>query len=125
MSRILSTYAESLSAEVQERYLEKIKCIASMDPYLIRLKECEIPDNVHSGKVVEYLTNFRSPYTGAPENNTRSAEAYQKFMDGFVSSVTGKRIDNHYVVKGKVNLYWSCMEDSISKILIIFRLPIP
>lgn len=101
----LSTYARNLPRDnpnVFRRYLEKIKLIQFNDPYVLKYAERELPLNLSTGHVVEYLLNFRSPYTNNPMKNTRSLEGYKKFEAGFVNFVTGKIINGHFVVMGKV-----------------------
>lgn len=99
---LISAYAISLDSNVRDRYIEKIAKIGYVDPYSLRVNRTEIPDNVSTGHVVNYLSQHRSPFTGNHFSNTRSLEAYKKFMDGYLNDVTGRKLKEHYVVKGKV-----------------------
>lgn len=102
----LSEYARNLPKDnpnCYKRYVEKIKIISYNDPYLLDLKKTQLPTNVTTGHVVEYLLNYRSPYTGNPMKNHRSLEGYRKYEAGFVSSVSGQMINNSYIVLAKVS----------------------
>lgn len=101
----LSSYALSLqrdSPNVFKRYVDKLKSIALYDPFATPISQAQLPVTVTTGHVVEYLLNFRSPYTGNPIFNDRSLEGYRKYEAGFVHSVSGKIVNGNYVVSGKV-----------------------
>lgn len=104
----LSEYANNLPRgppNVFQRYLEKIKVIGFHDPYAIQFKTSELPTTVRTGSVVDYLINFRSPYTGEHIRNSRSLEGYKKFEGGFIHSLRGTVLGNFHVVVGKVSDY--------------------
>nr|XP_029714360.1 LOW QUALITY PROTEIN: uncharacterized protein LOC115258411 [Aedes albopictus] len=100
----LSEYARKLPQEnlnVRKRYIEKIKIIKFNDPYTLQLSS-DMPTTVTTGHVVDYLINFKSPYTGESVKNLRSLDAYRKFEAGFVQSMKGRLMENFYIVVGKV-----------------------
>ncbi|XP_058811335.1 uncharacterized protein LOC131676232 [Topomyia yanbarensis] len=101
----LSSYAQKLpksNPNVYQRYIDKIKVIGNIDPYCIKFRLCDLPTSVTTGSVVDFLINFRSPYTGNSMKNSRSLEGYKKFESGFVHTVEGMIIEGKYVVVGKV-----------------------
>ncbi|XP_062700210.1 uncharacterized protein LOC115258411 [Aedes albopictus] len=100
----LSEYARKLpqnNPNVRKRYIEKIKIIKFNDPYTLQLSS-DMPTTVTTGHVVDYLINFKSPYTGESVKNLRSLDAYRKFEAGFVQSMKGRLMENFYIVVGKV-----------------------
>lgn len=101
----LSEYARKLpqnNPNVRKRYIEKIKIIKFNDPYTLQLSS-DMPTTVTTGHVVDYLINFKSPYTGESVKNLRSLDAYRKFEAGFVQSMKGRLMENFYIVVGKVS----------------------
>lgn len=101
----LSEYAKNLPRrypDVFQRYLDKIKVIGFQDPYTIKFRTSKLPTTVRTGSVIDYLINFRSPYTGEYMKNSRSLEGFKKFEGGFIHSVCGLVVGNFHVVVGKV-----------------------
>ncbi|XP_053698602.1 uncharacterized protein LOC128745553 [Sabethes cyaneus] len=121
----LSSYACNLPKEnsnVYQRYLDKIKMIGRIDPYTIKFQKPELPTKVTTGSVIDYLINFRSPYTGNIIKNSRSMEGYKKFENGFVHSVDGKLLGEEYIVMGKV-IHSMRLNESMLRPWIIVRKP--
>lgn len=99
----LSEYYNTLDPHVKQRYLDKISVIgidpatlhgAKLDP------ECLPP--IESVDLVSYLVLETSFYTKEQFKNSKSLEAYNQMVSGFVTSVQGLQISDKYVVIGKV-----------------------
>ena len=99
----LSDYANKLEPHVKKRYSEKISCVG-IDPMLIPEKTCdsECLPPVESIDVLSFLVLETSYYTKEQFKAFRSLEAYNQLVSGFVSSVKGHKIGDHFIVLGKV-----------------------
>lgn len=96
----LSAYALALSTTDRQRYVNKIREIGFVDPYVAKLNQVDFPKAVTTGHVVDYLLQH-------PGNvrNMRSIEAYKKFEAGFLSDVAGGVFNGLHVVRGKVKIF--------------------
>lgn len=102
MSKMLGKMNLSLPSDVMEIYREKIRLINNQDPYSLRTNGKDIPTSVSTGHVVHYLLNHKSPFSGKLAVSNKSLEAYKKFEAGYVSSVEGCKINDYFVIRGKV-----------------------
>ena len=100
---MLSKYAEGLEGKVKTRYLEKISAVG-IDPLLIPQEkldpECLPP--VEASDLLSYLVLETSYYTNAQFKASRSLQADNQMVSGFISSVLGHLIKNKFVVIAKV-----------------------
>lgn len=99
----LSEYYKSLEPHVKRRYLDKISVIgldpatlhgAKLDP------ECLPP--IESVDLLSYLVLDTSYYTKEQFKNSKSLEAFNQMVSGFVTYVQGLQVSDKYVVIGKV-----------------------
>ena len=96
-------YVNKLSVADKRRYLEKTEDIG--DPYayaLSTLNQEDLPP-VRSPDIFNYLVLTTSFCTSDRFKAYKSMDACKYFISGFVSSVTARRIEERYVVVGKVN----------------------
>ncbi len=98
----LSDYANKLEPHVKKRYSQKISCVG-IDPMLIPEKTCdsECLPPVESVDLLSFLVLETSYYTKKQFKAFRSLEAYNQLVSGFVSSVKGHKIGNHFIVLGE------------------------
>ena len=115
----LSDYANKLEPHVKKRYSEKISCVG-IDPMLIPEKTCdsECLPPVESIDVLSFLVLETSYYTKEQFKAFRSLEAYNQLVSGFVSSVKGHKIGDHFIVLGKVK-HSQRMNDPLASLWII------
>lgn len=102
----LSVYANLLPDASRKRYVEKIQVLGFVDPYDAKLNKEDFPTNVTTGHVVDYLLNHISASSGNHLTNVRSIEAYKKYESGFIQNVMGGKINNFFVVRGRVSFFF-------------------
>jgi hypothetical protein len=107
---VSAKYLDSLTSENKERYKEKLKMIANIDPYTVtsifysdsmeKWPEIEFPD------IVNYLLFTTSRFTKDQLKSYKSLDAYQYFVAGWVRSVfVGKATENTCILIGKVSVF--------------------
>lgn len=115
----LPKYQDFLNVEDRKKYNEKLKITLGIDPYNVNSKffsdlmdlwpEVEFPD------IVTYLLFSKSPYTKEQLKAYKSLEAYQYFVDGFVSCIfVGKVSSNIKVLIAKTLKCKSCGKLDVS-----------
>ena len=102
----LSQYAQCLSNDVRQRYIEKLAKIDFDDPYLVEKDDlsfnAEVLPNISYPDIVNYLIFAPSAYTAEQLKAYKSLEAYNQFINGWVRDVGVKRYGNFCLVIGKV-----------------------
>ncbi|KAL7300295.1 hypothetical protein TKK_0006926 [Trichogramma kaykai] len=102
----MSEYIRNLPCQVKLRYLDKVVCIDSIDPYTITsemfLNDQSVLPVVGPFDIMTYLVITHSAYTSQQIKAYKSLEAYQYYKAGFVHNVKHVQINNHFVILAKV-----------------------
>ena len=106
MAVLLSEYADSLPRDVKERYLEKLKMIDGVDPYLLKRIQYVLPlsdiPNLTRNDVVNYVMFRMSSYTLEEMKAYKSIEAFEQVICGWVQKVYAKRINTNFLIMAEV-----------------------
>ena len=101
----MSCYAQKLPLEAKQRYLQKLQLIGGIDPFCISTKthkESPTPPPFTSADLVSYLV-LQTSYISAKQFKAyKSLEAYNQFTSGWIKNVTTWKLEEKYVVTGKV-----------------------
>lgn len=97
---MLSGYLGSLTDEIsRKRYIQKIECVNSIDPYEILLDEWEdnvklwLPvTHVHTYMYHSHLLLTPSSYMQEDLLNYKSLDSYRNFVQGWVRGVLVKAV---------------------------------
>lgn len=85
-----------LSADVKDRYDNKISKCGEIDPYTLLAKDLSVhPKDFPDITVLDirnYVIQSVSPYTKRSFNAYKSTEAYSFFESGFVLSIGSKKL---------------------------------
>ena len=113
LSAILEVTLEQATTMEGERYKEKVKMLAGLDPYKLVERKCadvetcsvakgNMPD-IQYHDVYNYLINSKSAYTGQQLKAFKSLDAYKYFIAGFVNDTRVTFTTNGiFVIKSKV-----------------------
>ena len=117
--RVLSEYAKGLETHVKRRYLQKISLVG-VDPASIPSDQFdpECLPSIEATDLVSYLVLETSYYTKEQFKCSKSLEAYNQMVSGFVTSVQGKIIAGKHVAVGKVS-HSQRMNDPLVNIRVI------
>ena len=107
VSPVLSSYVLSLDKGVQDRYIQKISTIGDIDPYML-------PENQFDGDkmslppvsypdIVTYFLHKASFYTMKQLKAWKSLEAYNQCVNGWVKSVSTKKMKDKALLTAKVS----------------------
>lgn len=105
--KMFSEYFETLNQDAKARYIEKIKRINKIDPYLLPKRELstnveDFPDLSYVD-MVNYLVYGVSYYSSADLKAYKSLQSYNQFICGWVYDVYVKVISDMHLVIGKVS----------------------
>lgn len=104
-----SEYYLSLKGDVKSRYDSKLGIIDNVDPYSLGASELtsnlSFLPSVSIMDMVNYLILTHSFYTGQQLKAYMSLQAYKYYEAGFVVEVLAKRINENFVVVGKVSFF--------------------
>ncbi|KAB0799163.1 hypothetical protein PPYR_07043 [Photinus pyralis] len=93
-----SDYCNTLQADVKSRYMDKIKLVNNIDPYIISIsscsKNCEDFPSVTYFDIVNYLVFNKSAYTQEEFKAYKSLEAYNLYNCKWVRTLCAKKISN-------------------------------
>lgn len=100
------SYVSTLDPPSKKRYLEKLKLIDGVDPYIesddFSTAFDDLPPITYMD-VINYLVFTPSPFSAEDMKAYKSLEAYNQVLEGWVRDVKAlKHLDMH-VVKGKVS----------------------
>lgn len=87
--------------EAKERYADKIK-ICGIDPYKVKTSVEDVPLNVTYADIFNFMVTEPNPFTGAPKDSVKGMQAHLYFRQGWVKHVSGKKLNDLFVVHGKV-----------------------
>lgn len=97
----------TLSADVKDRYDNKISKCGGIDPYTLLAKDLSVdPKDFPDITVLDignYVIQSVSPYTKRSFNAYKSTEAYSFFESGFVLSIGSKKINDLAILMGRVS----------------------
>ncbi|XP_031334306.1 uncharacterized protein LOC116164293 [Photinus pyralis] len=93
-----SDYFNTLPTDVKNRYLDKIKLVNNVDPYLVSIGTCSTNINdfprVTYFDIVNYLVFNKSAYTQDEFKAYKSLEAYNLFHSKWIKTLCVKKITN-------------------------------
>nr|XP_029720701.1 uncharacterized protein LOC115262437 [Aedes albopictus] len=104
--------------EARRRYADKVR-ICGKDPYSISTTPMDVPLNVNFAAIYNYMVVEPNPFTGAAKDSAKGMEANLWFQQGWVKQVTGKKLVNVFVVRGKVLHSFSLRERPLNPWVII------
>lgn len=92
--------------DVAVRYKEKLKAVNSVDPFELDNTDFSInPANfppVTNMDLVSYLVLTTSYYTSLQMKAYKSLNSYKYFEAGFVTDCRVVKVNDHFILKGKV-----------------------
>ena len=103
----LSLYAEKLSREAKDRYLDKISTLGGVDPFSgVAIGDvCRTTPSVDACDLVSYLVLKTSFMTATQFQARKGLEAYNQFVCGWVKDVKTKKVSGKYLTCGRVSRY--------------------
>lgn len=120
----MSDYFKTLVGDVRMRYKDKIAIINNIDPYTL---DAESPYKSKSSfpivsymDVVSYFLCTHSFFTAEKLKSYKSLESYKFCEAGYVRDVCVYKIDEHFVVRAKVQSAFFFMPNFLSSSLSIF-----
>ena len=105
---ILSSYVLSLDTTTRMRYVDKIKVIGNIDPYVLPDNQFKNDDSllppVTYPDIFTYFIYKTSYYTKQELKAYKSLEAYNQFTSGWVKERGCKEIKERILISGKVTM---------------------
>ena len=100
----LSAYAEKLTGDARDRYIEKISLVGGWDPFTGPQGEStgSVPP-VEAGDLVSYLVLQTSFLTAKQFKAYKGLESYNQFVCGWVKEVKVWRKEGKYIATGRVS----------------------
>ena len=100
----LSPYAEKLSQEAKDRYLDKISTLGRVDPFFgVAIGDiCHTTPSVDACDLVSYLVLKTSFMTAKQFQARKGLEAYNQFVCGWVKDVKTRKVSGKYLTCGCV-----------------------
>ena len=98
----LSPYAEKLSQEAKDRYLDKI---STLDPFFgVAISDiCHTTPSVDACDLVSYLVLKTNFMTAKQFQARKGLEAYNQFVCGWVKDVKTRKVSGKYLTCGHVS----------------------
>lgn len=62
----------------------------------------DVPLNVTYADIFNFMVTEPNPFTGAPKDSVKGMQAHLYFRQGWVKHVSGKKLNDLFVVHGKV-----------------------
>lgn len=107
MEATKSTYYQSLSGDVKDRYDEKVEKCGGIDPYTIKQKDLSVNPidfpEITILDIGDYLVHSISSYTKKKFSAFKSTQAYAYFESGFVLSIGSRKSNDSAILRGKVS----------------------
>ena len=101
----LSPYAEKLSREAKDRYLDKISTLGGVDPFSgVAIGDvCRTMLSVDACDLVPYLVLKTSFMTATQFQARKGLEAYNQFVCGWVKDVKTRKVSGKYLTCGRIS----------------------
>jgi hypothetical protein len=104
----LSNYAKKLAESEKSRYIEKIECVGSVDPFLLSETDAGVNNRqdlwpkIAFTDIYNYLISSTSAYTNKKQNAIKSLEAYKFVEAGYVKKILVKSFNDKRLLLGTV-----------------------
>ncbi|XP_021695388.1 uncharacterized protein LOC110675244 [Aedes aegypti] len=102
-----------------QRYREKVAMCYGVNPSALQTKPQEVPLTVTFASIYQFLVVDPNPFTGAPKNCAKGMDAIFYYKNGWVKSVSGKKIQDIFVVHGIVRHSFALNEKPLTPWILI------
>ncbi|KAL9702740.1 hypothetical protein quinque_006258 [Culex quinquefasciatus] len=90
------------SEQAKARYAEKVRMFFGINPETVATREPEIPLTVTYERIYQFLVRDKDPFSGNPKNCSKGLDAFLYVEKGWVKKVSGRKLNDIYVVHGWV-----------------------
>ncbi|XP_065075103.1 uncharacterized protein LOC135698888 [Ochlerotatus camptorhynchus] len=119
MVALITALPAADSVEAFARYQIKRKMCYGVDPYSVKTVQTDIPLNVTFPKIYQFLVLDPNPFTGEPKDCSKAMDAILFFKNGWVKNLAGGKVQDMYIVHGKVHHSFALNEKPLEPWIIV------